>query len=118
MFGRDEGKEKSSVTNVCLWCGHVHVCVHVCVIGWSGKSKGNIAQAKKTLDECVCFAYMLMCVGCVCCVSLQCTCVVCESQGFKLSCECIVPSLIHYLLILYSTSRLLFLNKNAHICFT
>ena len=36
MFGRDEGKEKSSVTNVCLWCGHVHVCVHVCVIGWSG----------------------------------------------------------------------------------
>ena len=56
-----------------------------------------------------------MCVGCVCCVSLQCTCVVCESQGFKLSCECIVPSLTPYLLILNSASRLLF--KNAHICF-
>ena len=50
----------------------------------------------------------------VCCV---CTCVVCESQGVMLSCECIVPSLTPYILILYSTSHLFFLNKNAHVCF-
>ena len=33
MFGRDEGKEVSPLSLMCLWCGHVHVCVHVCVIG-------------------------------------------------------------------------------------
>ena len=42
---------------------------------------------------------MLMCVGCVCYVSLQCTCDVCESQGFKLSCECSIPSLTPFLLL-------------------
>ena len=39
---------------------------NVCVIGWSGKSKGNIAQAKKSLSELVCL--------CVVCALHTCTC--------------------------------------------
>ena len=51
----------------------------MCLIGWSGKSKGNIAQAKKSLSELVClrvcglaYMYMLMCVVCVVCVLVLC----------------------------------------------
>ena len=85
-------RRKSSVANVCL-------------IGWSGKSKGNIAQAKKSLSELVCLRVCVPCIHVhvdVCGVCCVCTCVVCESQGVKLSCECIVPSLFYYLLIVFS----------------
>ena len=66
MFGRDEGKEVSPLSLMCLWCGHVHVCVHVCVIWvkW-GKIEGKIAQAKKSLSELVCLQVCVVCVLCM-----------------------------------------------------